>query len=173
MFFIFHWLSPDPQHKSDPESHAEGERGSRILLLYFIISFHFICSRIYAIPFPKSLCGRRWSCLKSLHTRVLPRGSLGFKAKTQEVSFIGTLSKWTPGCQPFRWILSSTTKCYSLGFSLLLGKVRELVSLCTPLWLCQAVGYLFITHRAVTRTPAVDCFLHLQSHCPRQSDQCR
>lgn len=81
LFFIFHWLSPDPQHKSDLESHAEGESGSHILLLYFIISFHFIYSRIYAIPFPKSVSGK-WSCLKSLPIMVLARVSLGFKVET-------------------------------------------------------------------------------------------
>lgn len=34
------------------------------------------------------------------------------------------------GCHSLRWTLSSTTKHYSLGFSILVGKVQERVCLC-------------------------------------------
>lgn len=49
LFFIFHLLSPPPQHKSDPWSHGEGGRRWKIFLFYFT-PLHFILCICVFIP---------------------------------------------------------------------------------------------------------------------------
>lgn len=81
LFFIFHWLSPDPQHKSDPES-PQKVRGGRAYF-YCILLFHFTSSIHGYMPYlfqkAHAADGAVW---RACTPACCPGGSLGFKAKT-------------------------------------------------------------------------------------------
>lgn len=122
-------------------------RGGRAYF-YYILLFHFTSSIHGYTPylFQKAYAenGAVWrACILG----CLPRVSLGFKDEIFGKFHWGT-EQGNLGCQSLRWILSATTRYHSLGFPLLLGKVRELgsvlVSLCIPLSMSVSGCWVFV-----------------------------